>query len=69
MATAPSIAGPGVARHCQHGDHAEPGPERLRAKPDPTGTGVTIGGFVAIRTGGTFRLANLVFNSIMNLAT
>jgi SAM-dependent methyltransferase len=42
---------------------------RLRAKPGGERIGVTIGDFAATRVDGTFRLAYLVFNTIMNLTT
>ena len=42
---------------------------RLRAKPGGDGIGVTIGDFATARADGTFRLAYLVFNTIMNLTT
>jgi SAM-dependent methyltransferase len=42
---------------------------RLRAKPGGEGIGVTIGDFSMVRADGTFRLAYLVFNTIMNLTT
>jgi SAM-dependent methyltransferase len=42
---------------------------RLRAKPGADDIGVTIGDFATTRAGGTFRLAYLVFNTIMNLTT
>jgi hypothetical protein len=48
---------------------AEPEPERLRAKPGQTGTGPDDRRLRDHRTGGTFRLADLVFNSIMSLTT
>jgi SAM-dependent methyltransferase len=43
--------------------------ERLRAKAGVDGIEVTIGDFATTRVGGTFRLAYLVFNTIMNLTT
>jgi SAM-dependent methyltransferase len=43
--------------------------ERLRAKPGAEAIGVTIGDFATTRVDGTFRLAYLVFNTIMNLTT
>jgi SAM-dependent methyltransferase len=43
--------------------------ERLRAKPDTDHIGVTIGDFATTRVDGTFLLAYLVFNTIMNLTT
>jgi SAM-dependent methyltransferase len=42
---------------------------RLRAKPGADGIGVTIGDFATTRVGRTFRLAYLVYNTIMNLTT
>jgi SAM-dependent methyltransferase len=42
---------------------------RLRAKPGAEGISVTIGDFATTRVAGTFRLAYLVFNTIMNLTT
>jgi SAM-dependent methyltransferase len=42
---------------------------RLRAKPGAQDIGVTIGDFATTRVDGTFRLAYLVFNTIMNLTT
>jgi SAM-dependent methyltransferase len=42
---------------------------RLRAKPGADAVGVTIGDFATTRVQGTFRLAYLVFNTIMNLTT
>jgi SAM-dependent methyltransferase len=42
---------------------------RLRAKPGGDAIGVTIGDFETTRVDGTFRLAYLVFNTIMNLTT
>ena len=41
----------------------------LQAKPGADGIGVTIGDFATARVGGTFSLAYLVFNTIMNLTT
>jgi SAM-dependent methyltransferase len=43
--------------------------DRLRAKPGGEGIGVTIGDFATAKVEGTFRLAYLVFNTIMNLTT
>jgi SAM-dependent methyltransferase len=43
--------------------------ERLRAKPGGEGIGVTIGDFATARVDGSFRLAYLVYNTIMNLTT
>ena len=42
---------------------------RLRAKPGGDTIGVTIGDFATTRAEGTFSLAYLVFNTIMNLTT
>jgi SAM-dependent methyltransferase len=42
---------------------------QLRAKPDTDDIGVTIGDFATTRVGGTFTLAYLVRNTIMNLTT
>ena len=42
---------------------------QLRAKPGADNIGVTIGDFATTRVGGTFRLAYLVYNTIMNLTT
>jgi SAM-dependent methyltransferase len=42
---------------------------RLRAKPGGESIGVTIGDFAATRVDGTFSVAYLVFNTIMNLTT
>jgi len=42
---------------------------RLRAKPGADAVGVTIGDFATTRVEGTFSLAYLVFNTIMNLTT
>jgi SAM-dependent methyltransferase len=42
---------------------------RMRAKPGGEGIGVTIGDFATARADGTFRLAYLVYNTIMNLTT
>jgi SAM-dependent methyltransferase len=43
--------------------------DRLRAKPGGRAIDITIGDFAAARVEGTFRLAYLVFNTIMNLTT
>jgi SAM-dependent methyltransferase len=43
--------------------------ERLRAKPGADAIGVSIGDFATTRVDGTFRLAYLVYNTIMNLTT
>lgn len=42
---------------------------RLRAKPGGDGIGVTIGDFATTKVEGTFSVAYLVFNTIMNLTT
>jgi Methyltransferase domain len=42
---------------------------RLRAKPDADAIGVTTGDFATTKVDGAFRLAYLVFNTIMNLTT
>ena len=42
---------------------------KLRTKPGADKIGVTIGDFATTRVGGTFRLAYLVYNTIMNLTT
>ena len=42
---------------------------RLRAKPGGDAIGVTIGDFATAKVDGTFRVAYLVFNTIMNLTT
>jgi SAM-dependent methyltransferase len=42
---------------------------RLRAKPGAAGIGLTIGDFASARADGTFRVAYLVFNTIMNLTS
>jgi SAM-dependent methyltransferase len=53
-----------------HGiDLSEPMVARLRAKPGAGEIGVTIGDFATARVGRTFRVAYLVFNTIMNLTT
>jgi SAM-dependent methyltransferase len=43
--------------------------DRLRAKPGGEAVGVTIGDFATARVPGTFSVAYLVFNTIMNLTT
>jgi hypothetical protein len=43
--------------------------ERLKAKPGGAGIDVTIGDFATTTLSGSFRLAYLVFNTIMNLTT
>jgi SAM-dependent methyltransferase len=42
---------------------------RLRAKPSTENIGTTIGDFATTKVDGTFRLAYLVYNTIMNLTT
>jgi SAM-dependent methyltransferase len=42
---------------------------KLRAKPGGDSIGVTIGDFAATKVGGSFALAYMVFNTIMNLTT
>jgi len=42
---------------------------QLRGKPEAATIGVTIGDFAVTKVDGTFRLAYLVFNTIMNLTT
>lgn len=42
---------------------------RLRAKPGGEGIGVTIGDFATAKVEGTFRIAYLIFNTIMNLTS
>jgi len=42
---------------------------QLRAKPGGDAIGVTIGDFATARVGGTFSVAYLVFNTIMNVTT
>jgi hypothetical protein len=42
---------------------------RLRAKPGSEAVGVTIGDLATTRVGGTFSVAYLIFNTIMNLTT
>jgi SAM-dependent methyltransferase len=43
--------------------------DRLRAKPGGEGIQITIGDFAIARADGTFRLAYLVYNTIMNLTS
>ena len=43
--------------------------DRMRAKPGGEGIGLTIGDFATARVDGTFRVAYLVYNTIMNLPT
>jgi SAM-dependent methyltransferase len=53
-----------------HGiDLSPPMVARLRAKQGADEVGVTVGDFARTRVAGTFRLAYLVFNTIMNLTT
>jgi SAM-dependent methyltransferase len=53
-----------------HGiDRSEAMVSRLRDKPGGAGIPVTIGDFATTRASGPFRLAYLVFNTIMNLTT
>ena len=53
-----------------HGiDLSQPMVDRLRAKPGGRDIGVTIGDFATAGVDGRFRLAYLVFNTIMNLTT
>src|SRR5256714_5981250 len=53
-----------------HGiDLSEAMAARLRAKPGGDAVGVTIGDFATTRVDGTFTLAYVVFNTIMNLTT
>jgi SAM-dependent methyltransferase len=53
-----------------HGiDLSPPMVAQLQAKPGADDIGVTIGDFATTKVGGTFRLAYLVYNTIMNLTT
>ncbi len=53
-----------------HGiDISEPMLEQLRSKPGAEHLGITQGDFASTRVQGTFRLAYLVYNTIMNLTT
>jgi len=61
------LAGRGVRVHGIDLSHAMVA--RLRGKPGGAKIGVTIGDFATARVEGTFRLAYLVFNTIMNLTT
>jgi SAM-dependent methyltransferase len=65
------IALPLAARGVQvHGiDLSDAMVARLRAKPGGDAVSVTIGDFATTRVDGTFALAYLVFNTIMNLTT
>ena len=61
------LAGRGIPVHGI--DLSEAMVARLRAKPGGDGIPVTIGDFATTRVDGTFSLAYLVFNTIMNLTT
>jgi SAM-dependent methyltransferase len=61
------LARRGVAVHGIELSHAMAA--RLRAKPGGDDIGVTIGDFSTTRADGTFSVAYLVFNTIMNLTT
>jgi len=61
------LAGRGVRVHGIDLSEAMVG--RLRAKPDAGAVAVTIGDFATTRVEGSFSLAYLVFNTIMNLTT
>src|SRR5206468_2856852 len=50
-------------------DLSAPMVEQLRAKPGGADIPVVIGDFASARVDGTFRLAYLVFNTIMNVTT
>jgi SAM-dependent methyltransferase len=65
------VALPLVARGVEvHGiDLSRAMTERLRAKPGGEGIGLTVGDFATSRVDGAFRLAYLVYNTIMNLTT
>jgi SAM-dependent methyltransferase len=53
-----------------HGiDLSEEAIATLRAAPGGAGIGVTMGDFATVTVGGSFRLAYLVYNTIMNLTT
>jgi hypothetical protein len=43
--------------------------DQLRAKPGSEAIGVTVGDFATTKVGGTFSVAYLVYNTIMNLTT
>ncbi|AYC40463.1 class I SAM-dependent DNA methyltransferase [Streptomyces griseorubiginosus] len=61
------LAGRGVE---VHGIELSPAmADRLRAKPGGEAIGVTLGDFATTRAPGTFSVAYLVFNTIMNLTT
>jgi SAM-dependent methyltransferase len=61
------LAGRGVRVHGI--DLSEAMVARLRAKPGAERVGVTVGDFATTTVGGTFSVAYLVFNTIMNLTT
>ncbi|MEW2512052.1 class I SAM-dependent methyltransferase [Streptomyces sp. NPDC046870] len=65
------VALPLAARGVQvHGiDMSRAMVERLRAKPGGDGIGVTIGDFATAKVEGTFSVAYLVYNTIMNLTS
>ncbi|MFC8672866.1 class I SAM-dependent DNA methyltransferase [Streptomyces griseorubiginosus] len=65
------IALPLAARGIEvHGIELSPAmADRLRAKPGGEAIGVTLGDFATTRAPGTFSVAYLVFNTIMNLTT
>jgi SAM-dependent methyltransferase len=64
---APPLARRGVGVHGT--DLSRAMVARLRAKPGGDAVGVTIGDFATARAAGTFSVAYLVFNTIMNLTT
>jgi SAM-dependent methyltransferase len=61
------LAARGVAVHGI--DRSRAMVDRLRAKPGGREIGVTIGDFAEVRVEGEFKVAYLVFNTIMNLAS
>ncbi|MFE7119823.1 class I SAM-dependent DNA methyltransferase [Streptomyces sp. NPDC057654] len=61
------LAGRGVAVHGV--DMSRAMVARMRAKPGGDAVGVTIGDFATTRVDGTFSVAYLLFNTIMNLTT
>ncbi|MET8910994.1 class I SAM-dependent methyltransferase [Micromonospora sp. NPDC004551] len=61
------LAGRGVSVHGI--DLSRAMVDRMRAKPGGDAIDVTIGDFATTKVGGTFSLAFLVFNTIMNLTT
>jgi SAM-dependent methyltransferase len=65
------IALPLVARGVEvHGiDLSEEAIRELRARPGGDAIAITVGDFSSVRVDGTFRLAYLVYNTIMNLTT